>query len=108
MTVQDPVAPTRADRWPDLLILDPVVTPHWLREHRRAARLAARPDVLAAEIARRVALLTRPGRERTFHELMREQGVTPFRMEEWLQRRPRLTQEEWDEFHAAIVEVKGR
>ena len=95
--------------WPagEALILDLVVVPRWLRERRRAEWLAARPDALAAEIARQVAVLNRPGRKKTSQELMREQGVKPFSMEEWLRREP-IPEEEWAPFHAAILEAKGR
>jgi hypothetical protein len=97
-----------ASQLDDLLTLDRVVTPRWLRERRLAVRRAARPDALAAEVARQVALLGRPDREKTAHELMREQGVKPFNVEEHFRREPRLSHEDWEELRAAMWEGKGR
>jgi hypothetical protein len=79
-----------------------VVAPRWLRERRRAERLAARPEVFAAELARHFRHLTSASRERSFQELMEEQGVKPFDYEEWLAREPRLSHEDWAELRAAI------
>ena len=86
----------------DLPTLDLVVTPRWLRERRRAGRRAARPDALAAETARRVALLRDPGRARTAHELMVEQGVQPFDAEAWSRRESGLSAADWAELRAAM------
>lgn len=107
MTMDEAPAPSRPGRVTDLLTLDPVVTPRWLRERRRAERLAARPDALAADLARQIRSLTRPGRPRTIGELMIEQGVGPVDVTRFLDREP-MPDEEWDPFFAAIVEAKGR
>jgi hypothetical protein len=108
MTTDEPPVPTRPNRPADLLTLDLVVTPRWLRERRRVARLVARPEALAAEVARQVAAFTRPDREKTFRELVREQGIKPFNAEEHLRREPRLSHEDWEELRAAIAEGRGR
>jgi hypothetical protein len=107
MAADGAAAASRADRTADLPTLDLVVVPRWLRERRRAERLAARPDALAAQVARRVGFLTRPGRRRTVQELMREQGVEPFSQLEWRRREP-MPDEEWEPFWSAIMEAKGR
>ena len=104
----------------DLPTLDLVVTPRWLRERRRAGRRAARPDALAAEWTRPVfdrvgridelfeelqsvvALLRDPGRARTAHELMVEQGVRPFDAEAWSRRESGLSAADWAELRAAM------
>lgn len=87
--------------------LDRMVTPRWLREHRRAQAGAAR-DAVAAEIADEVVARTSPSREMTFTELMRAQGVKPFGSEEFRSDHPRPTTEEWTAFRAALAEARLR
>lgn len=89
-------------RGPDLPRLGRMVTPRWLREHRRAQARAAFP--LAAEIADEVVARTVPSREMTFGELMRAQRVKPFGCDELRTDGPRPTTAEWAAFRAALAE----
>jgi hypothetical protein len=93
----------RADRAGDLLRLDLVVTPRWLRERRRAERDAARPDVLAARVARQIGV---SGPTSSLQEIMRRQGVESIR--DWSRFGEPVPDEVWDPFFAAIMEAKGR
>lgn len=102
MTTDDLARSRVLDRPCDLPTLDAVVAPRWLRERRRAERLAARPEAFAAELARHFRYLTSAGRERTFRELMEEQGIKPFNYEEWRTREPLLSHEDWAELRAAM------
>lgn len=78
-----------------LPILNPVTTPpRWLRERRRASRVAARPESPAAEVARPVDL--DPGRPRS-------KGPV-----DWTKFGQGIPTEEWEPFIAALEEVKGR
>jgi hypothetical protein len=93
---------------PDLHRLDRMVTPRWLREHRRARARAARPDAVAADIADEVVARTLPSREMTFTELMRAQGVKPFGSDELRSDAAGPTAEEWAAFRAALAEGRRR
>lgn len=93
---------------PDLLRLDLVVTPRWLREHRRARARAARPDAVASEIADETAARLRPGRELTLAEILRQQNVRPFNWAEFRRGSSGLTSEDWAELRAALAEARGR
>jgi hypothetical protein len=84
-----------------------MVTPRWLREHRRARARAAR-DAVAAVIADEVVARTSPSREMTFTELMRAQGVKPFGSEESRSDDLRPTVEEWAAFRTALAEGRRR
>jgi hypothetical protein len=106
MRVAGPGVSARADRPDDLLRLDLVVTPRWLRERRRAGREAASPEVLVAEVARQVAALTRPGGRMRLREILREQGVEP--VGDWSRFGEQVPDEVWEPFFAAIMEAKGR
>jgi hypothetical protein len=86
--------------------LDPVVVPRWLRERRRAQARAARPDAVAADIAEAVLSRRVPGRELSFEELIRAQGVMPFDAEDHRRRRSPLTSEERAAFRAALAEAR--
>lgn len=103
-----PDRPEPYRRGPDLLRLNLVATPRWLREHRRALARAARPDAVAAEIATEVLSRSLPGRELTFEELMRAQGVKPFNAEEYWRRTSDITDEEWASLRAALAEARER
>jgi hypothetical protein len=92
---------------PDLHRLDRMVTPRWLREHRRAQARVTR-DAVAAEIADEVVARTSPSREMTFTELMRAQGVKPFGSDEFPSDDPHPTAEEWAAFRAALAEARQR
>lgn len=92
-------------RSPELPRLDLVVTPRWLRERRRALSRAAHPAALAAEVADEVLRRSLPGREMTFSEIMRAQGVTPFDAEKHPRTLAEPTEEEWAAFHAALTET---
>jgi hypothetical protein len=90
----------------DLPRLDRVVIPRWLREHRRAVARAARPDAVASGIAQEILNRSLPGRELTFEEIMRAQGVKPFDAEEHRRRASLLTSEDWAELRAALAEAR--
>lgn len=102
MTTDDLARPRVPDRPCDPPTLESMVAPRWLRERRRAERLAARPEAVAAELARHFRYLASAGRERTIRELIEEQGIKPFNYEEWRNRQPRLTHEDWAELRAAM------
>lgn len=87
---------------PDLHRLDRMVTPRWLRKHRRAQARAARPDAVAADIADQVVDRTVPGREATLDELIRQQNVEPFDWEEYRREDSGLTSGDWAELRAAL------
>jgi hypothetical protein len=87
---------------PDLLRLDYVVAPRWLRQRRRAVSRAARPESVAAEVAREVLSRTRPGLELTLDEIIREQGVQPFDWADYRSRDTGLTGEDWAELREAL------
>jgi hypothetical protein len=93
-------------RAPDLPRLDRMVIPRWLREHRRAQTRAARPDAVASGVAQEILNRSLPGRELTFEETMRAQGVTPFDAEDYRRRRSLLTSEDWAELRAALAEAR--
>jgi hypothetical protein len=83
---------------PDLLRLDYMVVPRWLRERRRLAARATEPT----SVAREVADLLRPGRELTLAEIIRQQGVQPFDWEDYRARTRGLTSQDWAELRAAM------
>lgn len=82
--------------------LDHVVVPRWLRERRRERARAARPDVVAATLADEMLRHSLPGRELTFDEIIRAQGVKPFNWEEFRRRESGLTSDDWAELRAAL------
>jgi hypothetical protein len=82
--------------------LDPVVVPRWLRERRRAQARAARPDVVAADIADQLVGRTMPRREPTLDELIRQQNVKPFDWDEYRREDSGLTSGDWAELRAAL------
>jgi hypothetical protein len=97
MTTPDKRCRRAVRRSSDLPILDPVRTPpRWLREHRRAARAAASPGWLAAEVARLVEA-----------ERSRLTWKPPVPAD-WRMPGEPLSDEEWEAFIAAIEEAKGR
>jgi hypothetical protein len=80
----------------DLLILDVMRTPpRWLREQRRAARAAASPESLAAEVAWRV--------EAERSGLAWKPPLPP----DWKMPGEPLSEEEWEAFVAALEEARG-
>jgi hypothetical protein len=101
--------PTEVSRpTPDLPRLEPMVTPRWLRERRRRAARAAQPASVAWEIAERLGGITLARRERSFHDLMRAQGVTPFDADDHSRRPSSLTSDDWAELRAALAEGRTR
>ena len=102
MRIAEPAVPSPRGRATDLPRLGRVVVPRWVRERRRAERLAARPAVLADVIARRLTVLARPDREKTIHDLLAEQGVQPFDAERY-RRESLLSSADWAELRAAIA-----
>jgi hypothetical protein len=92
----------------DLPRLEPMVTPRWLRERRRLAARAAQPASVAWEIVDRLGGIRAARRERTFHDLMRAQGIAPFDAAEHRRRPSGLTSDDWAELRAALAEAKTR
>jgi hypothetical protein len=89
-------------RLPDLPRLDRMVTPRWLREHRRAVARAARPEPVAADVVQEILSRSLPGREMTLAEIIRQQNVKPFDWDEYQRQDSGLTSEDWAELRAAL------
>jgi hypothetical protein len=95
-----PAPPAVSRRSPELPRLDPVVTPRWLRERRRAQARAA--HTAAATIAEEMLRRSLPGRELTLDEIIRVQGVKPFNWDEFRRQDSGLRREDWAELRAAL------
>lgn len=89
---------TASHERPDLLRLDYMAVPRWLREHRRAAARAARPHAIATEIVR--ALVPPGGGRRS------AAGGRPIPLDDYRTREP-MPDDQWEPFIAAIREAKG-
>jgi len=106
MTTVEPRRSTARGREGDLHRVGSVVVPRWLRQRRRAERLAARPSVLTQEIVSQVTRRPRAGSEPTLPEVLAEQEVRAFDPQAH-RRTARLTGEDWAELRAALAEGRA-